>query len=211
MIPMNMNLPEEDYTSVTPAQPTNAAMSKLTSTVEEYEKVCTFLAKYEDLVERGKKRKQQLEEDEIPQILEVECGMQMCCLPSGLRVEVKTDYYANIPAQSTIEKMKDREEAARLQERHDKAMEWIDQNAPHVAKRKFEVMFNRDEQKLADKFERDLKQRKRPVNVVRGTTVHPQTLNALVRQLIDQNIQVPRDILGVHEKKVAKIKRPDRT
>lgn len=198
----------EDYSEFLQDKPTNPAMAKLRERIDEYDKVCQFLEKYEELVERGKKRKKQLEEEEITQILEVDCGQSMCQFADGVKVEVKTDYYANIPSQTHIEKLKDADEAARLQARLDEALAWLDDNHPDVVKRKFEIMFGREDQKLADKFERDLAQRKRPLPVIRGRTVHPQTLNALVRNLIEQNFQVPRDLLGVHEKKVAKITRP---
>lgn len=203
-----MTIQAEDYSALVPSTPANAAMAKLRALVEEYQKVCEFLHKYEELVERGKKREKELREELIPQVCEVDCGQSMCGYPDGLKVEVKTDYYANIPAQSTIDKMKDPDEAARLQERLDTAMEWLEANAPTVIKRKFDITFGREDEAWAAKFERDLKQRKKPLNYQRSCTVHPQTLNALVRQLIDQDFQVPRETLGVYERKVAKITLP---
>ncbi len=199
----------ENYSALMPTAPATAH-EELRATVVEYAKVCEFLERYEALVERGKKRKKELEESVLPEIMEVKCLQSSASYPDGLKVVIKTDYYANIPSQSHIDKLKDADEAQRLQERLDEAMDWIKQNAPDVIKRKFEIMFSADEedQKLADKFERDLAQRKRPLPVCRSATVHPQTLNALVRQLIDDGHQLPREKLGVYEKKVAKITLP---
>jgi hypothetical protein len=199
---------EDDFSSLIPDAPSNAAMAKLRGLLDELWRVEEALEKYKAIVKRGEARLQALLEDEIPQVLEVECGQQSCGYPDGLKVQLKVDYYANIPSQSNIEKLKDPEAAAQLQERLDKAMEWLEANAPDIIKRKFEIAFGREDQKLADKFERDLAKRKKPVPCVRGNTVHPQTLNAFVRQRIEEHYQLPRDILGVHEKKVAKITRP---
>jgi hypothetical protein len=52
----------------------------------------------------------------------------------------------------------------------------IEKLAPNLIKRSFDVRFAREDRKLADKFERDLQQRKVPVPVVRSEKIEPQTL-----------------------------------
>jgi len=197
---------DADFGEMAPA-PTNEAMAELTALVKEYETIAAWLEKNAQTVARGQKRLKDIIENAIPDVMQTKCGQEACTLPGGIKVQIKSDYFANIPAQSTIEKMKDEAEREVMQLRHDQAMSWIEENCPDIAKRKFEIMFSRDpeDQKLADKFERDLSKRKRPLPVLRSTTVHPQTLNATVRELIETGHQVPWDLLGVFEKKVAKI------
>lgn len=199
--------PDTDLMSEFDELPTNEAMLALTVLIKDRQHVVEVLAKYEDLVERGKKRLKQIDEDQLPEALD-KCNQDECVIKDlGIRVQIKEDTYANIPAQSTIESMRDPAEKSALQERLDQALTWLDANAPDVVKRKFDIQFGRtpEDVKLAAKFERDLAQRKHPLKVLRSATVHPQTLNKLVRDLLEEGHQVPRDILGVYTKRVAKV------
>ncbi len=187
-------------------KPTNEAMAKLQALVDERQTVVEALAKYKEIVKRGENRLKDLDEKIIPEQMDL-CGQMECRLTSGLRVKIEEDLYANIPAQGTIQSCKDDDEQQQLQERRDRAMQWIEENAPDVIKRSFEIQFGRsdEDQALANKFERDLKRRKNPLPVMRSETVAPMTLNKLVRDRRKENLPLPWELLGIYEKRVAKI------
>jgi len=187
-------------------KPTNEAMAKLQALVDERQTVVEALAKYKDIVKRGENRLKDLDEKIIPEQMDL-CGQMECRLTSGLRVKIEEDLYANIPAQGTIQSCKDDDEQRQLQERRDRAMQWVEENAPDVIKRSFEIQFGRsdEDQALANKFERDLKRRKNPLPVMRSETVAPMTLNKLVRDRRKENLPLPWELLGIYEKRVAKI------
>lgn len=187
-------------------KPTNAAMVKLQELVDQRQHVATKLDEFKALVKRGEARLKDLDEREIPEQMDL-CGQMECRLVSGLRVKIEEDLYASIPAQGTIESCKDEDEQQRLQERRDRAYEWLEENAPDVIKRSFEIKFGRSEHdlELAAEFERELQERETPLPVLRSETVAPQTLNKLIRDRRAENLALPWELLGIHEKRVAKI------
>lgn len=187
-------------------KPANEAMAKLQALVDARQNVSKRLDEFKALVKRGEARLKDLDEKEIPEQMDL-CGQMECRLVSGLRVKIEEDLYASIPAQGTIESCKDEDEQQRLQERRDRAYEWLRDNAPDTLKRTFEIKFGRsdEDRELADEFERELDERERPFPVLRSEKIEPQTLNKLVRDRRTENLALPWELLGIHEKRVAKI------
>ncbi len=88
------------------------------------------------------------------------------------------------------------------------ATKWLDENGfGSIVKREFVINFNKDDEKWADKFERDLAQRKKPLNVKRKRSVHPQTLEAFVREQLGQGVKIPTDLFGIYRQRKSKITR----
>lgn len=90
------------------------------------------------------------------------------------------------------------------------AVEWLDSNGhAAIVKRQFVIQFNREDESWAKKFEADLRKRKKPLNVVRKHTVHPQTLEAFVREQLGNGVELPKDVFGIYRQKTSKVTHPD--
>lgn len=88
----------------------------------------------------------------------------------------------------------------------DRAIIWLDDHGyGALVKRKFTVAFGRDEEKWADKFARDLAQRKRQLKVDQDKSVHPKTLASFVKEQLEAGAEVPLDLFGVFRQRYAKI------
>ena len=74
-----------------------------------------------------------------------------------------------------------------------------------LIKRELKISFNRDETRWADKFERDLAQRKRAVRCSRTMKVEPSTLKATMRRRLEAGEEVDYDLFNIHIQRVAKV------
>lgn len=94
------------------------------------------------------------------------------------------------------------------------AVEWLDEHGlAGMVKRIVTISFNREEQKLARKLMADIARRKTPLRVAEEQWVEPQTLKAWVTRQLAAEAEaekegrevdnVPRDIFGVFERKIA--------
>ena len=141
------------------------------------------------LLDEAKGNARRISEEDIPRALE---GLEGDFnLPDGRVVQVTQKVRANIS--------KDNQAAAH---------KWMDDNG-HSAliKREFTIKFSKDEDKWADKFERDLSNRKRPLDVNRKKTVHHMTLESFVRQQLAEGSDIPKELFGVHRQLYSRIKR----
>jgi len=72
------------------------------------------------------------------------------------------------------------------------AFKWLEDNGHgHLIKREFKIQFGKSEEKWANKFEGDLRKRKKPVNLDRKMSVHSGTLAAFLMEQLKQGVEVP--------------------
>jgi hypothetical protein len=118
-----------------------------------------------------------LEQSTIPELMDL-YGLKGITLDSGASLSVVEDLKCKIPASQTEE-----------------ACSWLEANGDGgVIKRKFDIEFPKEETAWADKFERDLAQRIRPLNVKRTKGVHPQTLKALLKGYKSKGVPFTDDV-----------------
>lgn len=87
------------------------------------------------------------------------------------------------------------------------AFKWLEEHDNgNLIKRTITIDFGKNEDKWADKFERDCAQRKKPLNLKRKKAVAPQTLCAFVRVQLDEGVAIPMDVFGVYRQRMAKVK-----
>lgn len=92
------------------------------------------------------------------------------------------------------------------------AVQWLDSHGHgNIVKRQFVIEFNRDDEAWAKKFEADLKKRRKPLNVKRKHSVHPQTLEAFVREQQSAGVDLPIATFGIYRQRISKVTRPDMT
>lgn len=119
----------------------------------------------------------QLEQSTIPELMDL-YGLKSIGLDSGASLSVVEDLRCKIPANQV-----------------EAACEWLENNGDGgVIKRKFNIEFPKEETAWADKFERDLAQRVRPLNVNRTKGVHPGTLKALLKGYKSKGVPFTDDV-----------------
>lgn len=125
---------------------------------------------------------------ELPDLMQ-DLRMTEFTLDNGTKISIKESIHTSIP-----------------KAKEDEAYEWLENNKHSgVVKRKFEIMFNRDEEAWAKKFQADLAKRKKPVNAKITRKVEPATLKALVTRELEAGKQIPLDLFGVHRRKLSTV------
>ncbi len=132
-----------------------------------------------------------LEQHTIPELMDIH-NLKSIGLSSGASLTVKEELNCKIPASQI-----------------DIACDWLEKHGDGgVIKRKFNIEFPKEETPWANKFERDLAQRVRPLNVTRTKGVHPQTLRALLKGYKASGVPFTDDVnkmFGVFMKKKVQI------
>ena len=86
------------------------------------------------------------------------------------------------------------------------AFKWLEDNGhERLIKRQFIIEFGKEEDKWANKFERDCAQRKKALNLKRKKSVHPGTLQAFVRSQLEEGVAIPMNEFGVFRQRFAKV------
>lgn len=133
----------------------------------------------EEQLERTNQKYRELTEKTIPDKM-MELGMEAMTLKDGSKLSVHKFYAASIPPD--------------LAER---AFKWLRENQHDgLIKSKIDVTLGRGEDEMASKIIAFLK--KLHANYVEKESVHPQTLKAFVREMIEGGKPIPLDLLGVH-------------
>ena len=129
-----------------------------------------------------------ISENVMPSIME-EAGQAEDMVVDGMKITINTAIRGSIPKGNEVQ-----------------AFSWLEKHGhARIIKRQFTIDFGKDDDKWADKFERDLAQRKKPLNTKRKKTVHPQTLQAFVRGQLEEGTAIPMDTFGVFRQRFAKV------
>ena len=97
---------------------------------------------------------------------------------------------------------------ASLNKHKEEALAYLEENdAGDLIKRTFTIQFDRDDEAWAKKFERDLAQRKKPLNSKVERTVHANTLTSWVKARMAEGVDIPQETFGVFRQRFAKVKR----
>lgn len=142
-------------------------------------------------LEEAKSTLKEFEEKTIPQLLE-DVGLQSVTLEGGVVIGVDEQTFGSIVAGKEAE-----------------AHKWMSENGHDaLIKRTFTIKFGKGDDKWANKFERDLAQRKKPLPCERKEAVHAQTLRKFIRDQTAAGTALP-DSFSVFNRRVASITLPD--
>ncbi len=156
--------------------------------VEQLHSQARVLQLEQDL-KQAKETLRHISENQMPKLME-EAEMEDFTTKDGLNITIDSIIRGSIPAASAPQ-----------------AFEWLEEHGEGgLIKREFKIDFGKDDDKWADKFERDLAQRKKPLNVKRKKAVHPQSLQAFVREQLKEGVPIPMDVFGVYRQTVSKVK-----
>jgi len=134
-----------------------------------------------------KDRLRQVSERELPDAMD-EAGVEGFTLKDGRKVSIKVEYYASIP--------KDKQPLA---------FSWLrERGHDGLIKRNVTAKFGKGEDGLAEAFVAWAREHYF-VPIDDKQSVHHQTLKAFVREQMEDGIEIPQDVFGVHVRNVAKI------
>lgn len=127
-------------------------------------------------------------EDRIPSLM-TQLGVSEFKLVNGAKVTVKPYYSASIPKEV---------------EPRTKAFDWLKQNGhDDIIKNEVSAEFKRGEEQKAEQAMEVLK----AIGIFAENTknVHPQTLKAFVREMVEKGVNLPFDLFNVYVGRKAKI------
>jgi len=167
------------------------------------------ITKLETRTEQGKSLFKDLMEVQIPQKME-RCGFAVGDTVSygGIKVELKSDTYANVPSISAINDEKDEKKRQELIDRRAAGLAILEEMAPTLIKRKFDIAIDREQPEQAQLVKNLLEEMEDPPEWTEGLNVHPATLSKWVREKKSTAYAfTPHQewAFGLFPKKVAKI------
>jgi hypothetical protein len=145
----------------------------------------------EEALRRARHASAELRERRIPALME-RMGMEQCAY-GDIEVELEAKVHASLPS---ADKDPDRRAAA---------LTWfVEHGCARLIKNEFSVPLGAGENDEATYLTDLLKQA--GLDFERKVTIHPQTLLAWVRERLRDGGDLPTELLGIHEQRLAKIK-----
>lgn len=168
-----------------------ASDDQLKAVASTAQKMLTLQRKIEEAEEWVKKHKELLrgiQETELPDAMDA-CGMASFTLDSGQQIIIKQICAGSIPKANEVE-----------------ALAWIRKNKfDALIKSKIEVSVERGKSKLGAQAVAALK--KMGLEVKQSEGVHPQTLGAWAREIIEAGkVSLPLELLGIYVGRRATVK-----
>lgn len=171
--------------------PGDNLLAQIAQTARDQLEAERLLAEAEALVETRKEDLRKISEGTLQELMQAAETVELTTR-DGIKVKVGEAIRASIAK-------KDPEKAAR-------AFKWLEENGyDRVIKRQITIQFNKDDNKWADKFERDCAQRKKKLNLKRERTVASATLKKLVGEMLEAGVKFDHKDFGVHRQRFAKI------
>ena len=174
------------------------AAASLSNKVIELKNIEDEIENAEKSISKLKEQSKVLSEVEIPKMMQ-EMNITKLKLKDGESIELKPFYYASI-AKGINESDSD------FLDRKDKAFTWLrDNGLGDIIKNDITVTFCRDEDNKALQYA-DLA-KSNGFEPIQRETVHAVTLKALVRERLENNLEMPSDIFKIYAGNSTKIKR----
>lgn len=172
-------------------QPSGNDLAALSRLVDELADAENNVAVLEAKLEAARGRVTDLAERQIPEVMD-NVGIESFKTTSGFEVKVSKKIRASIPAANKSA-----------------AYDWLDQNGHSgVIKRSIAVAFTREQQEEAQALRDDLSEKFE--NVREERKVEPSTLAALIREQLEVGAEIPMDLFGAWEQRVARISRVEK-
>ncbi len=173
----------------TPEVKTNA-FAQIKATAEQQEQAEVTVEKAEDELRLAKKELTRIAEKIFPELLN-SLEMTEDITIDGIRVQLAEKLRGSIPVANKVE-----------------AFKWLNEEGHgHIIKRQIVIEFGKDEEKWAEKFMRDCRQRKKQLNMTVTRAVHHITLKAWCQEMLDDGEDIPLELLGVFLQIFTKVSR----
>lgn len=162
-------------------------LAKITRIAKEAREAEADVVRCEEQLKAAQGRVRNLKEFVLPELM-AEAKQERLKTQDGYELEVKETLRASIPAQNLPQ-----------------AILWLTANQQSgIIKREIKLAFGKDEdQKAAETLDTLLEHGLTPAD---KQFVHPQTLAATIRELLENGVDVPLELLGAHVQKGVTIK-----
>lgn len=168
--------------------PSADTLTRLSRFAQEARDRAAEIARLEESLKAATESYNRIVERDIPDLMD-EVGVSDFRLSDGTRITIKEDIRASIPAA-----------------RRNEAVSWFDDHGlSGMVKRTFTISFGRDEESWANKFEADLRKRKREVNLKKEYKVEPMTLKAWVKTALENGQDLDPELFGIFRQRKAKV------
>ena len=158
---------------------TDAELSKVSAKAQEQLDLEKEIKDLEEQLKETKSRHRAVSELELPEAMQ-EANLAEIVLTNGSKISVKPFYKGYIS-----------------EENREDAMAWlVDNNHGSLIKNEVTLKFGKDEDEKATATVKQLKQQGLSPDVKQG--VHPQTLNAFIKEQITGGKDIPSDIFGIY-------------
>lgn len=148
-----------------------------------------------------------LRTEEIPAVMD-EFNLSEVKLKDGSKVHVRPLILANIPSEGAIMKCRDGQLAHAMRDRLNKCLSYLRKNgAAALIKTLLKANFGKDSEAEAKAAIAALKKLGVPAEVIK--TVHPQSLNAWVRERIENGKPIDMELFKVFNGQMAEITTPN--
>lgn len=166
----------------------NNLMGALTDLADQLEKSDEEVIRLQALLDEAKANSRRICEKEIPDLLD---GMQgNVKLPDGRTISVSEKIRSGAVAEKKIP-----------------AINWLDAHGHgYIVKKQFIIEFGRADTQWIKEFEKMLTESKVPLNVKKENSIHHSTLEAFIRQSLEDGLDIPKDIFAIYRQRIAKVK-----
>ncbi len=169
------------------------ALTQIKETAEQQEAAEIKVEKAEQDLSFAKKELARIAEKIFPELLN-DLEMTEDITVAGIRVQLIEKLRGNISVANKVE-----------------AFKWLnDSGHGHIIRRQIIIEFAKDEEKWAEKFMRDCRQRKKQLNMTVKRNVHHTTLKSWCQEMLDKGKDLPLELLGVFLQTFTKVSRDEK-
>jgi lipoate synthase len=192
----------QDHGTVVPDSPALTAVSDL---VAKWDILGGNIKRYEDQVALMKKERSEIEKELLPTAMS-QANVSSFVTKSGRSVKIDEIVNGNIPAISTIEKLKGEERAA-AERRRELALAVVHEKWPGLIKTELSVSLGKGETEVASQMAEMLRKQFGVTPSV-DESIHPASLNSHFKQLKDDGKleEIPVEPFALYVGPIAKIK-----
>lgn len=175
-------------------QPQDEALQRLNGLVRDMSQAELDVLEKQQELKKAQERLAELKFKEIPDAMEA-LGLEECTTTDGLKISIKEEIHAGIPASP---------KTPETRERRVKALKYLRENAESLIKHKFDIQLGKGSEEKSDLIKEFLQER--GIKFKETPFVHPQTLKAWVREKLESGEDIPIELLNVHRQRVARVK-----
>lgn len=174
------------------AAPPSNSQTAVQKLVQEQLTAEKRVEKAEEELKTAQKALRDIAEHRFPELIE-ELGLgERFKTASGHTVKLRTKLRGNI-----------------TDERKGAAVAFLEKNGSSaLVKRSFEILFDKSEEAWARKFQKDLSQRKKPLNCAITYGLHTGSVLSFLSELLEKGKNVPLEVFGAFHQKSVKIEPP---
>jgi hypothetical protein len=177
---------EYDYSEYQEQPTSDDAMAELSRLVSRMAQEAQAVERLEEELKKAKKVHTETAEQAIPNLMD-SLGITEFSTTEGFKIKIKESVHASIN--------KDNSQAA---------LAWVEAHGyGRMIKNQFTVTYPTDQGEIAEALRKYLEENH--ANYKQKESIHPSTLKAWARELLEEGKDIPLELIAVYRKRVAKV------